>query len=144
MTFETTDPQGAKGRLDGDQDWTCLDVRTVQEFEAGHVPGAYNVPLLEMTASGMQPNQDFLSVVQRAFTQETALILCCKVGVRSHHACEILAGAGFGTTVNMDGGVDGRRDAMGQTVQEGWKGSGFECSETPEPGRTYRELRGDS
>ena len=143
MTFETTDPLGAKERLDGDQDWTFLDVRTVQEFEAGHVPGAYNVPLLELTGSGMQPNQDFLTVVSQAFTPDTGLILGCKVGMRSHHACEILAGAGFGNTVNMDGGVDGRQDPMGQMVQEGWRGCGFECSETPEPGRTYRELRGE-
>ena len=57
MTFETTDPEGAKERLDGDQEWTFLDVRTVQEFEAGHVPGAYNVPLLELTPeSRVSPN----------------------------------------------------------------------------------------
>ncbi len=142
MTFETTTPQGAKERLDGDQDWTFLDVRTVQEFEAGHVPGAYNVPVFEMTASGMQPNQEFLSVVQQAFTGDTSLILGCAAGIRSQRACEILSEAGFGNTVNMDGGVDGRRDAVGQMVQEGWRGCGFECSQTPESGRTYRELRG--
>src|SRR5687767_13784376 len=36
--------------------YTYVDVRSVPEFEQGHVPGALNVPLLHSAAGGMQEN----------------------------------------------------------------------------------------
>lgn len=35
-------------------DAVYLDVRSVPEYEAGHAPGAYNIPLLHAGPGGMQ------------------------------------------------------------------------------------------
>ena len=44
MSYETLNPPGSKERLDGG--WTYVDVRTVEEFEAGHAPGAFTPVLV--------------------------------------------------------------------------------------------------
>ena len=43
---------------------TYLDVRTPQEYEGGHCPGAVNVPVMVSAGGGMAPNPDFLAQVQ--------------------------------------------------------------------------------
>ncbi len=44
MSFENINPTGAKARIEGDSEVIVVDVRTVEEFDEGHVPGQYNVP----------------------------------------------------------------------------------------------------
>lgn len=74
MNHETLDPKAVKQRLD-QGGWTYLDVRTVEEFEEGHVPGAYNVPILfRNPASGMTPNPEFVAVVKRHFGPEARIV----------------------------------------------------------------------
>ncbi len=141
MTYETITPQTARERL-ASGDWTFLDVRTPQEFEAGHVPGAYNVPLLLAGPRGMQANPDFLATVQRHFQLGEALILGCRIGRRSAVACEELAGKGWTTLANMDGGFSGRRDLLGRLLVAGWEELHFPVDIDPLPGRSYAELRG--
>lgn len=139
MDFETINPAGAKERLD-QGDWTYLDVRTVEEFEAGHVPGAYNVPLLFRGPMGMEPNPEFLEVVNKHFAKDQALVVGCKVGGRSGNACQVLASLGWTQLANMDGGYSGRHDAVGALVEEGWAGCGYPTTQEPVDGRSYEEL----
>lgn len=73
--YETLEPGGAKERLDRG-DWIYLDIRSVEEFEQGHVPGAYNIPLLHMDpVQGMVPNPDFYEVVKKHFAPDANLVL---------------------------------------------------------------------
>lgn len=139
MTYETIAPPAAKTRLEDDS-WTYLDVRTVEEFEAGHVPGAFNVPLAFRGPMGMEPNSAFLEVVSRHFAKDKDLVVGCKVGGRSARACDLLAAEGWTALANMDGGFSGRYDPVGSLVQEGWAGCGFPTTIDAEPGRTYEEL----
>jgi E3 ubiquitin-protein ligase RNF13 len=75
MTHQNLEPQDAKARLD-EGGWTFLDVRTVEEFDEGHVPGSYNVPLLLQSPTGARvPNPEFLAVVKRHFGYESGLVL---------------------------------------------------------------------
>jgi len=74
MSYEEKDPKGTKELLDGSGGWTFVDVRTVEEFDQGHVPGAYNVPILFRGAFGMSPNADFLDVVKRLFPKDAKLV----------------------------------------------------------------------
>lgn len=139
MSYETINPAGARPRLE-DEGWIYLDVRTVEEFEAGHVPGAYNVPLLFRSPAGMQPNPAFLEVVARHFPKDQPLVVGCKVGGRSQHACELLASEGWTRLANMDGGFHGRHDQVGRLVEEGWAGCGYPTSVESAEGRSYEEL----
>ncbi len=72
MSYENTDPAGARELVQGEHD--VIDVRSVEEFEEGHVPGAYNVPLLFRGAMGMSPNPAFLEVMLRHFARDRRLV----------------------------------------------------------------------
>ncbi len=48
MELKRIVPEEAKALLDSGQGYTYLDVRTVEEFDEGHVQGAKNVPFLEI------------------------------------------------------------------------------------------------
>jgi len=74
MTHQTKNPPAVKELMQKDPEWTFVDVRTVEEFEQGHVPGAYNVPIAFRTAFGMQPNPEFLSVMKRLFAKDRKIV----------------------------------------------------------------------
>lgn len=138
MSHATKKPAEARALLG--EGYVYLDVRTVEEFEQGHVPGAYNIPILFRTALGMQPNPAFVAQVERHFAPATKLVLGCRSGVRSERACELLAAHGFTTLVNMAGGWSGASDSSGRTLEPGWAACGFECALAAEPGKSFAEL----
>ncbi len=67
-----------------------MDVRTVEEFAAGHAPGAINIPLLTRGAGGMQPNPLFLDQVKERLEGDDSkeIIVGCKSGGRSMNAAQ--------------------------------------------------------
>ena len=75
--------------------FSYLDVRSSQEFAGGHPTGAYNVPLMHMGSDGMQPNPEFMAVVESSFEKDRKLILGCRSGNRSLKAAEVLLSAGY-------------------------------------------------
>ena len=141
MSYRTVNPAGAKELLEGEGPWTYLDVRTVEEFEAGHAPGAYNIPVFFRGAMGMELNPEFVAAVQAAFPAEAQLVLGCAAGMRSAHACELLASEGYGQLVNLHGGFSGARDPMGRVTEPGWAACGFEVTTECPPERTWEGLR---
>ena len=118
---------------------TYLDVRSIPEFEAGHPAGAFNIPLLHLDqATGqMRPNPDFVAVVRATFPPEAPLVIGCKMGGRSAHACELLSNAGYQQVTNVLGGFSGAPQ-MGQI---GWTQAGLPVEEAADPGREYDALR---
>lgn len=87
-----------------------VDVREVDEFVSGHVPGAINIPLSELVERvGEVPAAPEVHVI-------------CQAGGRSLRACEYLSGLGqFAGTefVNVAGGtgmwiVEGHEVAVGE------------------------------
>jgi rhodanese-related sulfurtransferase len=75
-----------------------LDVRTSGEFESVHVPSAVNFPL-----DGLDP-----PAIQKSLGvgADQTLYVICKMGGRSHKACEKFIAAGFSNVVNVKGGTD--------------------------------------
>ncbi len=117
-----------------DSDAIFLDVRTVQEFDAGHAPGAYNIPLLETQSGGMQPNPAFADEVAAALPRDRTIVVSCKAGGRSAKAAAVLEGLGFERVLDQGGGWSGN------PTDGGWVcGGGPQTTET-QPGRGHREL----
>lgn len=142
MPYQTTTPAGAKELIEGSEDWIYLDVRSPEEFELGHAPGAFNIPFLFRTEMGMQPNPDFVAAVQRSFTTDSRLVLGCAAGGRSMHACELLSQEGYSHLANMYGGFTGAFDPGGNLVEAGWEACGFETTTDLNPERTWDALKG--
>ena len=74
MSFETLNPTATRERMDGGE-WTYIDVRTVEEFDQGHVPGAWNVPFVfHDPMAGKVPNPDFVAVINNHFATDAKLV----------------------------------------------------------------------
>lgn len=75
-------PEEAKGLVAGGA--RLVDVRTAEEFAAGHLPGAINVPLSELAkrANGLVP-------------KEAPVVVYCSSGMRSRLAKTALVKRGF-------------------------------------------------
>ena len=112
-----------------------LDVRSEDEFRAGHPQGAYNVPVVFFDAARRPiANPEFDRVVQAAFARETPLLVGCQSGVRSQHAAERLRSLGFAEVSNVAGGFGGSPAARG------WRDSGLPVERGDPEGRAYADL----
>ena len=87
-------PQQAKARLDSGDDLTLLDVRTREEFAAGHIPGAVCLPVEEVsaeTAAAVLPQTD------------GEILVYCRSGRRSALAAKSLAALGYSRVYDFGG-----------------------------------------
>jgi len=76
---------------DGPKAPFVLDVRTAEEFVAGHVPGAINIPYDQVASR--------LAEVPR----DRDVVLYCRSGRRVQMAAEVLAGSGYTRLEHLQG-----------------------------------------
>lgn len=142
MAIDRVTPEEAKEKLDSGEGWTYIDVRTVQEFEGGHAPGAKNIPVMERGPMGMAPNAEFVSVVEKNFDKDAKIITACLRGGRSMKAAQMLQAAGFTNVIDMRGGFDGELDpSTGQIGFKGWAPRGLPVTAESAEDETYSGLR---
>lgn len=73
-----------------------IDVRPAAMFEAGHIPGAVNVPLVVPEDGSMIPDDALVSAVEDAGVQPgDDVVLYCQTGYHAGLAAETLANKGF-------------------------------------------------
>ena len=84
----------AKRIMDSAADYIILDVRTRDEYETGHIPGARCFPLddIECNAEVYIPDKDMMYLIY------------CRSGRRSKLAAEILVELGY-TNIKEFGGI---------------------------------------
>lgn len=87
---------GAATLLINREDAQVIDVREAEEFAAGHLPEAKNVPLAKLS--------DRISEIERF--KDKPVIVCCASGMRSGKACGELRKLGFAKIHNLSGGID--------------------------------------
>ena len=78
------------------QQAVLLDVRTPEEFTAGHLSNALNIDY---------KNENFENQLKTLDTTKTYFIYC-KGGVRSEKAADVMKEMGFKQVYNLDGGID--------------------------------------
>ncbi|KAG5245516.1 hypothetical protein OIU77_019167 [Salix suchowensis] len=100
----TIDVKATKGLLGSG--YTYLDVRTVEEYNKGHVDGEriVNIPYMFNTPEGRVKNPNFLKEVSGVCKEEDKLLVGCQSGVRSLYASADLLSAGFKDVSNVGGG----------------------------------------
>lgn len=141
MNIGQLTPPEAYAALQKDPNAVYLDVRTEQEFEAGHPAGARNVPVMFLDPATRQPapNQDFVAIVERHVPRSTKIVVGCASGVRSQRAADLLAQAGYTDVSNMRGGFAGAREPGG--IVPGWAEAGLPVEQGQTPGGSYAELK---
>ena len=70
-----------------------LDVRTPEEFAAGHLPGAKNIPYDQIPSR----------IRELKSSQDSEIVVYCRTGRRAGIAIDILSGAGFRKLGHLDG-----------------------------------------
>ncbi len=91
--YTNIDIAEAKRMID-EENPIVIDVRTEQEYNEGHIPGAQLYPLQEIENwyGKLDPDQTY--------------IVICRSGNRSTQASEILSGKGFKSLYNVMGGMN--------------------------------------
>lgn len=99
-----------KRRLDASEKLLLLDVRSAADFagEKGHIAGAINIPLEELTARQSELES----------RREQPVLLVCTTDRRSSRAAAQLAAAGFAKVQVVQGGMNAWRDHGWPVVNE--------------------------
>ncbi|MDL2353843.1 MAG: rhodanese-like domain-containing protein [Pseudomonadota bacterium] len=74
---------------------TIVDVRSAEEFAAGHLRDAKNIPLSDLSTR--------IGELDKA--KARAVVVVCQSGARADKAVRQLAAAGFQDVVSLDGGL---------------------------------------
>ena len=101
--YENLDPQQFAQAI-GAGDIALVDVRTAQEYAAGHIPNAANIDW---------ESPDFLKAVRATYPAGTQLAIYCRSGRRSAAAASALSKAGY-KVKNLSGGILAWQNGGGQ------------------------------
>lgn len=93
-SFDTITMEQSKKMIDENPDLIVLDVRTQEEYDSGHIPGAL-----------LYPVQEIESRLNELDKTKTYLVVC-RSGNRSRTASEILIKSGFQSVYNAGGGMN--------------------------------------
>ena len=140
MAIESLDPQAAHEAMSKNASRVFVDVRTEQEYDAGHPAGAVNVPwaTLDPGTGQMAPNPAFIPTMKKVAPAGATIYASCQSGVRSMNACKALEAAGWSQLVNVSSGFGGKRDPTGRVVVPGWRDAGLPIEMTRS---TYPQLK---
>ncbi|MFL6675485.1 MAG: rhodanese-like domain-containing protein [Massilia sp.] len=74
---------------------TIVDVRNSDEFAAGHLRDAKNIPLADLSSR----------IAELDKSKNRTVVVLCQSGVRSDKAARQLAAAGFEDVYSLEGGI---------------------------------------
>ena len=95
-SYQTISPAEASALLAGQEPVILLDVRTQEEYAAGHIEDAVLIPHTELSQRAPQDLSD----------QDALIILYCRSGNRSATAARQLADLGYTQVYDLGGIID--------------------------------------
>ncbi len=143
MAPERIDVRQAREALEKESGSIYIDVRTEEEFAAGHPEGAINIPVgvPNPAQQRFDLNPDFVDVVRASVPERTPVIVGCRAGPRAELAANLLTQSGYPKVRWVLGGFHGMSDGMGNMVAPGWHELGLPESRDTGEGVGYRSLR---
>jgi rhodanese-related sulfurtransferase len=87
------DSEALQARLSSGADLLLVDIRTPAEVAQGAIPSAKHIPM------------HVLPLRLDELPKDKALVLYCRSGARSYHACQYLAQQGYDKALNLRGGI---------------------------------------
>jgi rhodanese-related sulfurtransferase len=103
MVFSNISPRELHEQMQAGESVDLIDVRTPQEYKAGHVRCARLLPLDRLTKEAV--------LAERQPSPERPLYVICQSGGRSRTACARLVEQGLTNVVNVEGGTAAWRQA---------------------------------
>ena len=97
MTYKSVSMEEGLKLMQSDKDFVLLDVRTLEEYNAGHIPNALlftNEIFTKADAEKLIPNKD------------TTIYVYCRSGRRSKQASEKLVALGYRNVIEIGGILD--------------------------------------
>ncbi|CAK9871968.1 unnamed protein product [Sphagnum jensenii] len=88
-----------------------LDVRTPEEYAAGHVEGSINIPYMVKLGPGMIKNAKFVEEVSQEFDKDDEIVVACQSGRRSMMAVTELRAVNFSGVTDMGGGYSAWKES---------------------------------
>lgn len=91
--YRQVEPAEAQSIMDSGEDVVILDVRTREEYDSGHIPGAICVPVESIGEEQPAELPD----------KDQAILVYCRSGNRSVQASEKLAAMGYSNVIEFGG-----------------------------------------
>lgn len=104
--YQTISPTDLEAMTRSDQPPTIVDVRRAEDFEAGHIDGALNLPFDDF--------DDHRDEVPRG----APVVAVCYLGMLSRTAAQHLVGDGHDVVFNLDRGMKGWREFVAGRATE--------------------------
>ena len=95
-TYEKITMSEGLARMESDENYILLDVRRADEFEAGHIPGAVNLPNEEIGAEEIPSLPDKMQTIY----------IYCRSENRSKQAADKLLALGYTNLIEFGGIID--------------------------------------
>jgi rhodanese-related sulfurtransferase len=93
--IEEIDSATLQSRMAAGEDLYLVDIRTPSEVAQGAIPDAVHLPM------------HLIPLRVNELPRDKEVILYCRSGARSYHACSYLLQQGFDKVVNLRGGIIG-------------------------------------
>ena len=87
------DSEALKTRIGNGDGPLLVDIRTAAEVAQGAIPDAIHIPM------------HLLPLRAAELPRDTDVVLYCRSGARSYHACQFLGQQGFSNVINLRGGI---------------------------------------
>lgn len=104
MFVKEIDAAALKARIDAGEDIALIDIRSDAEVAQGILPNAEHLAM------------HLIPLRMQDLPRDKDLVLYCRSGARSYHACNFLAQQGVDNAINLRGGIIS------------WARSGYEIS----------------
>ena len=104
MQIKEIDSSELKRRMDAGENITLLDIRSEAEVVQGSLPDSEHLPM------------HLIPLKMQDLPKEGDVVLYCRSGARSYHACAYLVQQGVHNVLNLRGGIIG------------WARNGFEIA----------------
>lgn len=96
LDFQKISMQEGLELMESDSDYILLDVRRIDEFEEGHIPGAINIPNESIGTEEIEELPD----------KNQTIYVYCRSGNRSKQASQKLVELGYTNVIEFGGIID--------------------------------------
>ncbi len=93
MLVKEIDPSGLQSRLEQGDDVVLIDIRSDAEVAQGVLPGSDHLPM------------HLIPLRMHDLPKDKDVVLYCRSGARSYHACNFLSQQGIDNVINLRGGI---------------------------------------